>query len=76
MVPGDSDTLVKGNFDPDSSDGGTMIQHATLTNDQSEPDSGSMIEVDLPDLGTMVINEDDDGTMQSKIIKKKRKLEK
>merc|ERR1712223_1895690 len=64
MVPGDSDTLVKGNFDPDSSDGGTMIQHATLTNDKSEPDSGSMIEVDLPDLGTMVINEDDHGTMQ------------
>jgi len=64
MVPGDSETLVKGiNFDPDT-DGGTMIQHATLTSDdKSEPaeDSGSMIEVDL---GTMVINEDDDDTMQ------------
>ena len=50
MVPGDSETLVKGvNFDPDT-DGGTMIQHATLTSDdKSEPaeDSGSMIEVDL-----------------------------
>ena len=66
MVPGDSETLVKGvNFDPDT-DGGTMIQHATLTSDdKSEPaeDSGSMIEVDL---GTMVINEDDDDTMQRK----------
>ena len=43
-----------------------MIQHATLTSDdKSEPaeDSGSMIEVDL---GTMVINEDDDDTMQRK----------
>jgi len=61
MVPGDSDTLVKGNFDPDS-DGGTMIQHDTLTN-KSEQDSGSMI-VNEVDLGTMVINEDDDGTME------------
>ena len=65
MVPGDSETL-KGDFDPDS-EGGTMIQHATLTNDKSEPESsGSMIEIDQVDLGTMVINEDDDDTMQSK----------
>ena len=57
-------TVTKGNFDPDS-DGGTMIQHDTLTN-KSEQDSGSMIEVDL---GTMVINEDDDGTMESEFSK-------
>ena len=66
MVPGESGTLIKGDFDPDS-DGGTMIQHATLTNEKSveEPDSGSMIEIDS-NLGTMVINEDDDDdTMQS-----------
>ena len=61
----------KGNFDPDS-DGGTMIQHDTLTN-KSEQDSGSMI-VNEVDLGTMVINEDDDGTMESKFYKGPIKL--
>lgn len=65
MVPGDSGTLVRG--DLDDSDGGTMIQHATLTTDKTEADSGSMIEIES-NLGTMVINDDDD-TMQSKYIK-------
>ena len=66
MVPGDSETLVKGcNFDPDTH-GGTEIQYAILpSNDKSEPaeDSGSMIEVDL---GAIVINEDDNDSMQRK----------
>merc|ERR1719361_2523522 len=38
-----------------------MIHHATLTNDNE--DSGSMIEIES-NLGTMVINEDDEDTMQ------------
>ena len=60
IVPGDSGTLVIG--DESEPDGGTMIQHATLTNDNE--DSGSMIEIES-NLGTMVINEDDEDTMQS-----------
>ena len=61
IVPGDSGTLVK---DDSEADGGTMIQHATLTNDNE--DSGSMIEIES-NLGTMVINDDEsEDTMQSK----------
>lgn len=63
IVPGDSGTLVIGGGDESEPDGGgTMIQHATLTNDDNE-DSGSMIEIES-NLGTMVINEDDEDTMQ------------
>ena len=62
IVPGDSGTLVKDDSEVD--DGGTMIQHATLTNDNE--DSGSMIEIES-NLGTMVINDDEsEDTMQSK----------
>ena len=63
IVPGDSGTLVIG--DESEPDGGTMIQHATLTNDNE--DSGSMIEIES-NLGTMVINEDDEDTMQSNLL--------
>ena len=64
IVPGDSGTLVKiADELDDNTDGGTMIQHATLTNDNE--DSGSMIEIES-NLGTMVINEDEEDTMQSK----------
>merc|ERR1711981_391708 len=61
IVPGDSGTLVKIADELDDTDGGTMIQHATLTNDNE--DSGSMIEIES-NLGTMVINEDEEDTMQ------------
>ena len=64
IVPGDSGTLVI--RDESEPDGGTMIQHATLTNDNE--DSGSMIEIES-NLGTMVINEDDEDTMQSNLKK-------
>ena len=60
IVPGDSGTLVR----EDMEDGGTMIKLGTMTNDDSEADSGSMIEIES-NLGTMVINEDQDDTMQS-----------
>ena len=67
IVPGDSGTLVIGGGDECEPDGGgTMIQHATLTNDDNE-DSGSMIEIES-NLGTMVINEDDEDTMQSNLL--------
>ena len=67
IVPGDSGTLVIGGGDESEPDGGgTMIQHATLTNDDNE-DSGSMIEIES-NLGTMVINEDDEDTMQSNLL--------
>ena len=67
MVPGDSGTLVKGEIDLDGN--GTMVEHPTLTHDDKveEPDSGSMIELES-NLGTMVINEDDEDTMQSILI--------
>ena len=61
IVPGDSGTLVIGG-DESEPDGGTMIQHATLTNDNEY--SVRMIEIES-NLGTMVINEDDEDTMQS-----------
>ena len=70
MVPGDSGTLVRGSVgDTDlEPDQGTMVEHPTLTHDDQvpdeEPDSGSMIELEST-IGTMVINEDDEDTMQS-----------
>lgn len=72
MLPGDSGTLV--NFDPDS-DGGTMIQHATLTSDKpggAQDLGNSLVDIES-NLGTMVINEDDDDTMQSKCKKLRQK---
>ena len=65
--------LEQSHTETDAVDGGTMIQHATLTNNEkskivetSGNRSGShagssMLEVDL---GTMVINEDNDNTVQ------------
>ncbi len=49
MVPEDPGTLIRN----DSVDDGTMIQHATLVPDKVTADVES-------DLGTMVINEDED----------------
>ena len=68
MVPGDAGTLVQGAADLEA-DQGTMVEHPTLTHDDAvpdeEPDSGSMIELEST-IGTMVINEDEEDTMQSK----------
>ncbi len=49
---------------PVDTDGGTMIQHGTLTADKDKPDAG--VDDVESDLGTMVINEDedDDDTMK------------
>ena len=56
----DNGTLVR--TDTASEDGGTMIQHATLVPDRG----GGTAEVES-NLGTMVINEDeDDDTMKRK----------
>lgn len=63
MVPGDSGTLVREGSDLEA-DQGTMVEHPTLTRDDPQEDSGSMIELES-NLGTMVINEDDEDTMQS-----------
>ncbi len=66
MVAGEG-TLVKSDLDLDT-DGGTMIQHGTLTADKDKPDAG--VDDVESDLGTMVINddEDDDDTMKRETL--------
>ncbi len=75
MVPDSDQTLVRssgdtaGNGGGSTADNGTMIQHATLVPESHQQQQKTLSDLES-DLGTMVINEDDDedeDTMKRKL---------
>lgn len=66
MVRSSGNAETAGDDDPDDGIDGTMIRNATVDSTMIRNDTG--VTSMTSELGTMVINEDDEGTMKSQLV--------